>query len=207
MEPIVNTSLPGYVFFLSQPTLSNAGGVGFFVKENVPFIKRSDLCSSEAEYESLWVEFEIPHQHNIVCGLLYRHPNSKLDNTAEFLYNIIDKINKEKKYCILMGDFNIDILQSDSYANTEDFINTLGSFSFHPQILKPTRITHHSATLIDNIYFNSLEHQVISGNMLSDITDHLPIFLIINKLSASFNCSPMYKKNSLSLIKKLYYLN
>ena len=54
---------------------------------------------------------------------------------------------------------------------------------FHPQILKPTRITYYSATLIDNVFFNSLEHYAISDNIVCGITDHLPNFLIITKLS------------------------
>ena len=53
-----------------------------------------------------------------------------------------------------MGDFNIDLLKIDSHADSEHFMNTLGSF-FQPQILQPTRITSHSSTLIDNIFFNS----------------------------------------------------
>lgn len=55
------------------------------------------------------------------------------------------------------------------------------SYFYQPHILQPTRITEHSATLIDNIYFNSIEHNTISGNLLYDISDHLPNFLIINK--------------------------
>ena len=72
-----------------------------------------------------------------------------------------------------MGDFNINLLNYDSNSLTNDVFNTLSIYFFCPQILQPTQITHHSATLIDNI-FNSLEHYVISGNILTDITDHLP---------------------------------
>ena len=57
----VNIDLPGYEF-LSQPTFSNAGGVGFHTK-------RDDLCCTQHEFESLWVEIEVPHQHNITCGV------------------------------------------------------------------------------------------------------------------------------------------
>lgn len=57
-----------------------------------------------------------------------------------------------------MGDFNLNLLNYDSNSDTNDFVNTLGSYYFHPHILKPTRITEHSATLIDNIFFNSMEH-------------------------------------------------
>jgi hypothetical protein len=37
----------------------------------------------------------------------------------------------------------------------------------------------HSKTLIDNIFFNSLEYQSQSGNLLIEISDHLIQFLIL----------------------------
>jgi hypothetical protein len=59
----------------------------------------------------------------------------------------------------MMGDFNIDLLKYNSHQETDDFINALCTLFFHPQILQPTRVTDHSATdhsatLIDNIFFN-----------------------------------------------------
>ena len=94
-----------------------------------------------------------------------------------------------------MGDFNNKALKCDS--ETEDFVNTLGSYSFHPQLLKPTRITNHSSTLIDNIFFNYLEHHVVScGNIGgSGITDHLAIFFIINKLSTLLTNYKLFKRD------------
>ena len=56
--------------------------------------------------------------------------------------------------------------------------------------------TDHTATLIDNIFFNSLEHLTLSGNIVSDISDHLPNFLI-NKISELPN-------NNLKLFKRNY---
>lgn len=80
--------------------------------------------------------------------------------------------------------FNLDLRKFESHPDTDRFLSTLGTFYFQPQILQPTRITDHSATLIDNIFFNSLEHFVISGNLCYDLTDHLPNFLIVSKLSS-----------------------
>ena len=194
MDPYMNTSLPGYNF-ISQPTLSNAGGVGFFIKDNYSYAIRDDLSITKPEFESLWVEFDIPHQHNIVCGVFYRHPESKLDIPKDFLLKAAQKISLEGKFCFLMGDFNIDLLKHNSHSETEDFLNSLGSYAFHPQILKPTRITDHSTTLIDNIFFNSLEHHVISGNIISGITDHLPNFLIVNKLSNLLKRFKLFKRD------------
>ena len=194
IDPFLNTNLPGYSF-LSQPSMSNAGGVGFYIKDNLSYIKRDDFCTSNPEFESIWIEIEVPHQHNIVCGLIYRHPDQNITKAADFLYKATEKVNKEGKFCLLMGDFNINLLNYDSHSETEDFVNTLGSYAFHPQILKPTRITYHSATLIDNIFFNSLEHYAISGNIVCGITDHLPNFLIITKLSNPPKNFKMYKRD------------
>lgn len=68
-----------------------------------------------------------------------------------------------------------------------DFLNILGSSFFLPQILQPTRITYHSATLIDNISFSSLEHLTISGNIVYGLTDHLANIPIFNR-SDSLPC-------------------
>ena len=50
--------------------------------------------------------------------------------------------------------------------------------SFFPTITKPTRITDKSATLIDNIFINSPNENSKRGILISDLSDHLPIFYI-----------------------------
>ena len=91
-----------------------------------------------------------------------------------YINSKVSKIHQEEKMSLIMGDFNIDLLKTNSLS--DNFLN-----SFQPQILQATRITDHSATLIDNIFFNSIEHFVISGNLIYDLTDHLPNFIIINR--------------------------
>ena len=49
---------------------------------------------------------------------------------------------------------------------------------FVPYIIQPTRITSHSKSIIDNIFSNYISQEVISGNLTSTISDHLPQFLI-----------------------------
>ena len=65
-----------------------------------------------------------------------------------------------------------------------------------------TRITDHSATLIDNIFLNSFEHFTISGNIVNDLSDHLPNFLISNKFS-SLPCNvKIFKEITPNLISR-----
>lgn len=54
-------------------------------------------------------------------------------------------------------------------------------------ITKPSRITSHSATIIDNIFTNTLESNIVSGLLVNDITDHLPVFAILD-------CDPKIKQ-------------
>ena len=170
---------------MSQPSATNAGGVGFYVKNNLVYIHRSDLSAQKQnDYESLWIEIQNNKGHNTICGIFYRHPHGNVDAFLNHINMMIESIHRENKYCVLLGDFNLDLLKFESHPDTDSFLSTLDTFYFQPQILQPTRITDHSATLIDNIFFNSLEHFVISGNLCYDLTDHLPNFLIVSKLSS-----------------------
>ena len=113
----------------------------------------------------------------------------------------LERIHHENKYCTVMGDFNLDLLKFESHQDTNNFLNTLSSFFFQPQILQPTRITEHSATLIDNIFFNLLDHFVISGNLIYDLSDHLPNFLIITKYISLPSSTKFYRRDYSALDK------
>ena len=78
----------------------------------------------------------------------------------------------------LCGDFNINLLNSESHNGTKDFIEMLYSLGLYPLIDRPSRITSNSATLIDNIFTNELQHDHISGLLINDTSDHLPVFSI-----------------------------
>ena len=47
-----------------------------------------------------------------------------------------------------MGDFNLDLLKFETHNDTDAFLNAMLTTNFQPQILQPTRITNHTATLI-----------------------------------------------------------
>ena len=76
-----------------------------------------------------------------------------------------------------MGDFNVDFIKSNDNNAAGDFFNMFSSYFFIPFVLQPTRLR--SKTLIDNIFFNSLEYSSFSGNLLYELSDHLTQFLIL----------------------------
>ena len=76
-----------------------------------------------------------------------------------------------------MGDFNVDLLKSESCDFASRFLEQLLTSSYIPLILKATRIKQHTASLIDNIFTNDIEVIDSSSNKIifSDISDHLPV--------------------------------
>ena len=88
-----------------------------------------------------------------------------------------------------MGGFNIDLLQYESHNSTNDFLNSMVSYSFLPYILQPTRVTDHSASDIDNILSNITDYETYSGNITTLVADHFAQFLIIKKCYASYKSS------------------
>ena len=89
------------------------------------------------------------------------------------------KLSFEKEEVILMGDFNINLLNCNTDKDISDYIDTLYSHSFCPTINSPTRITPTSKMLIDNIFYNNASNNIISGNITTSIFDHLMQFLLI----------------------------
>ena len=47
-------------------------------------------------------------------------------------------------------------------------------------ILLPTRVCGTSATIVDNIFTNNINNSLISGNILTDISDHYSQFISIH---------------------------
>ena len=82
-----------------------------------------------------------------------------------FLQNTLEKRSYENKDNILMGDFNIDILKYDTDNDSTSFLDMMYENFLLPYISSPTRVTPRSQTLIDNIFSNIIEDEIISGNI------------------------------------------
>ena len=61
---------------------------------------------------------------------------------------------------------------------THDFLNLMYTHSYVPLITKATRIFKSSATLIDNIFTNNICSDYMNGILMTDISDHFPIYTI-----------------------------
>ena len=113
----------------------------------------------------------------------------------DHMYNLLQKTTKQRKYIFFMGDFNLNLLIYDIHSEINDFINLMMTHYLSPHILHPTRVTDHSATIIDNIFTNITEFNSKSSNILCEITDHYPQFIIVEKNIVDYKSCSFAKRN------------
>ena len=75
-----------------------------------------------------------------------------------------------------MGDFNMNLINFQHHHTTGEFLDGLHSNMFFPMITRPSQITSHTATFLDNIFMNTFFDHSRSGLFITDISDHLPVF-------------------------------
>ncbi len=111
-----------------------------------------------------------------------RIPNTSLPASVERYDNTISKLTSHSSYDIIVGtDSNLDLLKIQEHKPTSDFFDNCVSSGLIPVITKPTRITHNTATLIDNLYINLQDNHIHSGIITTKLSDHLPIFAFYGK--------------------------
>ena len=171
------------------------GGVGLYIKENLQYLPRDDLTVFIPHViETYFVEIYMKSNKNIIVGIVYRpntEPLADIDLFINSITDIIQNLNSSHKQFVIMGDFNINLLNYNTNRNTTHFVDTIISEGTLPLITKPTRITDHSATLIDHIHTNIIGKNILSGIILTDISDHPGTFYVFRRMETK--CKPQYK--------------
>ena len=119
----------------------------------------------------------------IPTPLIYRDPcMSEEVFNEEYLKELADKLSTQNKNIFIAGDFNFNLLNVSSHAETFEFFDTMMSNFLLPVITIPTKINRGHNTLIDNIFTNHLHPDRKSGNLLMNLSDgHLPSFMVMPK--------------------------
>ena len=173
---LINISLPGYNLEKTD-TESASGGTLLYISNNLNYINRQDLnLYKTKELETTFIEVILPKQkRNLVVGTIYRHPCMDKDEfNTQYLPKLLSNIKKEIKHkdFVLMGDFNIDLLNYTTDNTVAEFLDKMCSSSLLPQITHPTRISKTSQTLIDNIFSTIISDESKTGNITTVISDH-----------------------------------
>jgi len=205
-------NIPGYNLVCQNRTKSTRGGVALYVSTDYHYKLRPDLAINvEGEFESIFIEIR-PKQSNdvVIVGEIYRIPNTNINESLQRYEHIINKLSQYKQ--VYIGtDQNIDYLKVSTHRATADLLDCFLAGGLVPLINRPTRITHSSATLIDNIYTKMTPHQQVKSFILHyDISDHLPILSLTghkdikNKEPLTFTYRPLTDDSVSAILNELY---
>lgn len=170
--------LKGYKFFELHRRDMRQGGVGMYILENYQYKLRNDLSIFEqGRLESIFCELTVCSKKYVV-GEIYHPPGF---NDLDFLTKlepVLQRVSNLKKNTIIGMDQNIDFLKMAHTRVPADMLHLTTSTGLFPTIVKPTRVTDHSNTLIDNIYVTPGLFQNAGANVIvNNMSDHFPCLL------------------------------
>ena len=180
-QPFVNVDITGYDF-IHCASITKAGGVGFYVKQNLSYKQKSGININLNFVENMWIEVKT-NNGPIVIGVIYRHPTTLVNDYESFSTNLCDifaDLRDSNTAFYAVGDYNIDLMQINGNHNFRKYVNNILSTSTKCAIDLPTRITDHSKTLLDHIYVNDPKHSYTSGVLFCDLSDHMATFVSIS---------------------------
>ena len=107
----------------------------------------------------------------------YRSPSGSTAKFSDyFSTTVLPSLQKySSKHIIVTGDFNCDLIKYEDDSFSQQVIDSASQHGFLQIVSRPTRITDHSATLIDHVYTNNLQNTISCNILTLDISDHLAI--------------------------------
>ena len=186
-----------------------------YIKVNIYYSIDSNIKFEISGSESLWINMENDVIGKLTVGVIYRHPVYDKDSMEKFIESIKNlhrKIISQKQYFFVIGDINIDLLKIEENENSRNYANSLISSSCKCLINIPTRVNIYSATLLVHAYTSLLKNILLSGVLVTDISDHYPIFSLISNAAKNHKTENilryeilqlLVKMNSIKLYKKL----
>ena len=177
-----SSSIAGYNY-IHTPSKSSKGGAALFIRDDLNFSARNDLtsiCYSDNKLESCFAELpsQVNNDPGLIVSTIYKHPSMESKEFLRLFKKLLHQISLENKRLVLLGDFNVNLLNASTDSEVTKFIDLLSCYLLLPNINVPTRLTSTSKTLIDNIFCNYSDSSFVSGNIITCISDHLPQFLI-----------------------------
>ena len=140
------------------------GGICIYTHKSIYFKIKNDVDLFNDEIETASVEIFNNNLKNFIITGIYRPPKDNIKFFKDYREELLSKKKTGGKNVFIVGDLNIN------------------SLDFLPLIQRATRVTKTTATAIDHIITDIIfKNKITSGIIKTDITDHFPIFTILEK--------------------------
>ena len=158
--PIDRYQINNFNIFRKDRSNKRGGGVAIYIRDHYKAKIIQTPCNKEIP-EMIWVEVAAGN-NKLAIGCLYKAPKipcSVFVNSYDCLIQIYAKYD----HTVLLGDFNVNMLDLNSNNSKILLDSIIEPFSLTQFIDKPTRITDKSKTLIDLIFANKPENVLFSS--------------------------------------------
>ena len=119
------------------------GGVAMYTKNK--FSSRLNITVDNLEC----IAIIITNPVSFVISVIYRPPSYSIKRFCECLLNYLNELHKVSTRCIVMGDFNEDLMKHNSQVN-----RLMCNNGYKQHVSKPTT---ENGTLIDHVYSKGLD--------------------------------------------------
>ena len=155
---------------------SKGTGVCLYIHSSLNYSKNDDLSICKESIETLFVTITNTAEP-ITVGVIYRPPNSSLEEFNIEYEKILSELSGKKAY--ILGDYNINLLHASPSPLEDRFQEITFTCGFSPTISIPThQMPHCARTCIDNIHSNDIDCTITTGVITDRISHHYPIFLL-----------------------------
>jgi hypothetical protein len=166
------------------------GGVGFYVKDNLRYNVLLDRV-----IETIISEVWISPNKKIIVGSIYRpnvnHPtltsSQQFEQFFELFTNLMEDLTNQNVPVFLFGDFNLDVLKYNIVKQVTEYVDLLFSYGCIQLVMKPTRCTATSATLIDHLITNFKSQRFETVIITNKISDHYPFLYFYEENKTRMN--------------------
>lgn len=129
------------------------GGCAVYVHKNISLSPLNQIIKMSVKYEAEYAAVECSVNNNKFTIIsVYRPPSGDINIFLSSIESILTSLRGINNKIIIAGDFNIHMLEQNSQKT--DFLSLLQSFNLKQTIFENTRITHNSASCLDNIFVN-----------------------------------------------------
>lgn len=150
------------------------GGVAMYIRNTLKFVQ----LENSATLEDVWVSLKLGNL-NLALSCVYKPPKLNCNEFLGDFENLL--VNNLLKYdqVFCLGDFNINLM--DMSAASTNFLDLLSSVGLKQIVNFPTRVTSHSASLLDLIVVPE-DHTVLEcgGVHLPNISDHELVYAVFD---------------------------
>ena len=196
-----------YEPFVQDPIRKSGkgGGLAIYVNKRVCvdsddieiFCPYSESDNKSGEFQFIKIKNCEGQRKSVILGNIHRSPSAKPSEFNTLFDNILRKLNNNRyanKIKYIVGDFNQDLIKYDSNIDCQNLVDNAHDNGYLQLVSRPTRVTDHSATLIDLVFADNI-NSTLSCNILTvDLSDHLATHTKLSLGSSSMQTRIINKK-------------